>query len=522
MEDHSCGAWAILHQCQKLFKTWTFVRRHKDPESRSSVRIISLKKTPESFKQLEVIASNGKTLPTVQKLGIGRDLGGDQRPFIKHSNRCAAVVQGSLSRGGLWTATPRAKRGGNCPLADAPQPQTDKPTGLSNFVRQKRAPGHQVAQLGESQLDYRATGAPSRPLGRSPPADGTALGAGAIPPSLRRRCSTSALPGTSTPQRSPSGRRSQSLWTAPAPPPGIAPFPPQGAPGWAHRAPWRRLWRPPPPLSPHGGGPRKASVPPSLPLSPPRRRISSAPLGTKPRAAAPAGQALIPVDHDGRQSLPRFPGSATGQGGSAAERDQRSPSPSAAHTCFYFLRSLPPWEASSVSIKAGKEAGKRRVALLPAWGGGAGQPCRASPRCPSPWGGGTGASPSWHPAPSPRGSLTASFRRLVRLAAGWGSLRPGERPPPLGPCMAGLSSLCPGGFGLQGKARSCSSWNKSCDHSLGRLGVAAGRVSLTTMSSHVKSGHSKEAKINWVLRGLHLLVAQHGTRDAKMLLKITA
>lgn len=142
---------------------------------------------------------------------------------------------------------------------------------------------------------------------------------------------------------------------------------------------------------------------------------------------------------------------------------------------------------------------------------------RAVLRYPHPEAGTPAPSADPLPGAMSRGSLTALFARLLCLERGVGDLQARRASPPLGLCMGGFSSLHPGGFELKCRARSCSFWNKSIYLSPGRLGVGAGRgVKLTPVNCH-----SKEAKINWVLRGLHLL-SQHGTGDENMIPKITA
>lgn len=194
---------------------------------------------------------------------------------------------------------------------------------------------------------------------------------------------------------------------------------------------------------------------------------------------------LCPRIPPAQQSLPGFPGSATGQGGWAGEREQRSPSPSATHACFYSMRSLPP-PAASDGAEEEEEAGKRRRARAGPGGGSGAQPSSAEPRGCSPRGGDTGPLPCPGTRCHPPGSLTTSCGR------GWGSAGQESTATP-GICGAGLPSLDPGGFGLKCEA-GASGTRAFPPPRDARRGCGQRREADTAASSHRQSSTVRRPK----------------------------
>lgn len=238
------------------------------------------------------------------------------------------------------------------------------------------------------------------------------------------------------------------------------------------------------------------------PLPVPRPALLPRPARTKPRAAR-RSCALCPPIPPAQQSLPGFPGSATGQGGWAGEREQRSPSPSATHACFYSMRSLPP-PAASDGAEEEEEAGKRRLARAGPGGGSGAQP---SPGLLTPRRGHRHPARPRDPVPSPR-----QPHHLLR--EGLGDLRARRAPPPQGSAGLGCPPWTPAGLGSSARLGAAASGTGAFPPPRdARRGRRQRREADTPASSH-----SKETKINC----LHLLVSQRGTRGAKVIPKIIA
>lgn len=202
--------------------------------------------------------------------------------------------------------------------------------------------------------------------------------AGPGPPPSRPSPPPSPFPVTRPLGRSPSGRRSPTHLTSARSAGHNVPPRPQAAPVWGGR---------------RDRGPLSSA--PAAERAPAARPRGLPPPGTKPRAATPA----VPR---GRPSLPRSPTAARrpGRAGRLGWRTGASepPSPRRRAPLCFFISYGPSRrvETSGASIKAvrrrrrRREAGKRRVAPLPALG-------RAAPPR-SPWG---GRAPRDGPDPPP-------------------------------------------------------------------------------------------------------------------------
>lgn len=124
------------HQCQKLFKTWTFVRRH--------TKILNLEPQEGSFikkgtRELQAAGSFSQgwqdTANSSEKLGMGRHLGGYQRQHhLSHTPTDVLQWSRAASARAVCGSDPRSKAGAGTPcwrthLSPRPGvPLPDKPT----------------------------------------------------------------------------------------------------------------------------------------------------------------------------------------------------------------------------------------------------------------------------------------------------------------------------------------------------------------------------------------------------------
>lgn len=135
MEDHSSGAWAIQPALLASTNVKSCLRpgRLSEDTQRSWISILSKDYlSKKGTRKLQAAGSFSQWWQDTanSSKAVHRERSGwvpKTTPFITHTNRCAAVVQGSLSKSCLSTGTLGAKRGAGSLLADAPQPQTGGP-----------------------------------------------------------------------------------------------------------------------------------------------------------------------------------------------------------------------------------------------------------------------------------------------------------------------------------------------------------------------------------------------------------